>query len=81
MTELEMKLASALLYAKGKLKLYRGAHIGEYIGGVEYAELMRIIDDALDATKKKPAPEAEGIMTQPRRYDPLSREYDDEIPD
>lgn len=42
-------LESVLLDAKAKLKLYREAcSTGEYIGGVEYSELMRRIDAAVD---------------------------------
>jgi hypothetical protein len=51
LTKREQKLASALLYAKEKLRLYREAHSGVYVGGVEYMTLMRIIDEALDLTK------------------------------
>ena len=40
-------LRSALASAKEKLKLYRAAHSGEYIGGMEYVMLMQKIDAAL----------------------------------
>lgn len=33
--------------AREKLALYRAAHSGEYLGGVEYTELMRRIDAVL----------------------------------
>lgn len=33
--------------ARHKLTLYREAHGGAYLGGVEYSELMRRIDAAL----------------------------------
>jgi hypothetical protein len=56
MTESEMRLASALLYAKEKLRLYREAHDGRYVGGVEYTELMRIIDEALATVKGQAQP-------------------------
>lgn len=41
------RLRDALTSAKEKLALYRKAHGGEYLGGVEYSELMRRIDAAL----------------------------------
>lgn len=44
----EQKLAEVLTQAREKLKLYRAVHSGEYLGGVEYSELMRRIDEALD---------------------------------
>lgn len=37
---------------RDKLALYRRAHGGEYIGGVEYAELMRRVDGALGILAK-----------------------------
>ena len=40
-------MESVLLNAKEKLRLYREAHGGEYVGGVEYMELMRRVDAAL----------------------------------
>lgn len=33
--------------AREKLKLYRGQHSGEYVGGMEYTTLMELIDKAL----------------------------------
>lgn len=42
-----LRLRSALFDAKLKLQLYRNAHSGKYIGGVEYTQLMKRIDDAL----------------------------------
>lgn len=47
MTKAAKLLSDALLDAKLKLQLYREKHSGEYIGGVEYTELMRRIDAAL----------------------------------
>lgn len=41
-------LRKALLLAKEKLALYRAAHGGEYVGGLEYTALVKLIDDALD---------------------------------
>lgn len=40
-------MESVLLKAREKLKLYRDASTGEYVGGVEYTDLMRRIDAAL----------------------------------
>ena len=40
-------LESALRNARDKLILYRQAHGGEYVGGVEYVTLIRSIDGAL----------------------------------
>lgn len=40
-------LESVLLRAKEKLRLYREASTGEYVGGLEYTELVRRIDEAL----------------------------------
>ena len=40
-------LREALRHAREKLMLYRKAHSGEYIGGMEYSQLMRQIDAAL----------------------------------
>ncbi len=39
---------NALIAAKEKLELYRAAHSGEFIGGVEYTTLMRQIDYVLN---------------------------------
>lgn len=41
------RLREVLISAKEKLALYRKAQGGEYLGGVEYRELMRRIDEAL----------------------------------
>jgi len=41
------KLRKVLLAARDKLKLYRQAHSGEYVGGMEYTALMREIDEAI----------------------------------
>lgn len=41
------KLRTALMRARDKLRHYRDAHGGEYVGGVEYSNLMREIDEAL----------------------------------
>lgn len=40
--------AAALKAAKEKLALYRAAHSGAYVGGVEYTALMDMIDKALE---------------------------------
>ena len=37
----------ALREARQKLQLYREAHSGEYVGGLEYTQLIRLIDIAL----------------------------------
>jgi len=42
------RLRTALGYAREKLKLYREQHSGEYVGGIEYEALMRMIDSALN---------------------------------
>lgn len=41
------ELEAVLSAAKKKLELYRAQHSGEYVGGVEYTELMARIDAAL----------------------------------
>ncbi len=41
-------LREALEAAKLKLSLYRGEHSGEYVGGMQYTDLMTMIDEALD---------------------------------
>lgn len=38
---------AALQAAKQKLQVYRAQHSGEYIGGMEYEALIRMIDEAL----------------------------------
>jgi len=45
------KLRTALGYAREKLALYRAEHDGSYVGGIEYAALLRLIDEALNAKK------------------------------
>lgn len=48
--EWDMRIAEmevALQCARKKLELYRAQHSGEYVGGVEYTHLMRVIDEAL----------------------------------
>ncbi len=45
-SELE-ELKEVLKLAKVKLKLYRENHSGEYLGGMEYTQLMHTINDAL----------------------------------
>lgn len=42
--EIEDALVKALEAAKEKLVLYRATHSGEYIGGMEYAALMALLD-------------------------------------
>lgn len=37
----------ALARAKEKLQLYRSFHSGEYVGGVEFTALIRMIDEAI----------------------------------
>ena len=41
-------LRPLLRLAKEKLQLYRAQHSGEYVGGVEFTDLMRRIDAALN---------------------------------
>ncbi len=40
-------MKTALQAAKEKLQLYRAEHSGNYIGGIEYTDLIRMIDAAL----------------------------------
>ena len=49
----QMKIA--LERAKEKLTLYREAHGGEYVGGVEYTQLIREIAEALAPIPSRPA--------------------------
>lgn len=42
-----IEMESVLLQAQLKLKLYREARGSEYVGGLEYTELMRRIEAAL----------------------------------
>ncbi len=37
----------ALMQAREKLALYRAEHSGEYIGGMEYTALLKLIDEAI----------------------------------
>lgn len=39
-------LERALAYAREKLVLYRAVHGGEYVGGMEFTALLRLIDEA-----------------------------------
>lgn len=41
------RLRTALSDARVKLELYRAQHSGEYVGGLEYGQLIKKIDDAL----------------------------------
>lgn len=41
------RLRALLMLARDKLRHYRDAHGGEYVGGTEYSSLMRQIDEAL----------------------------------
>ena len=41
------QMKTALEHAKTKLVLYRGDHSGEYVGGVEYTQLIKEIDEAI----------------------------------
>lgn len=38
---------TALVAAKEKLRLYREASAGVYLGGVEYGALVKLIDEAI----------------------------------
>ena len=49
------QMRRALENAKLKLQLYREAHEGEYLGGVEYTQLMREIDEALAPVPRRAA--------------------------
>ena len=40
-------LKQVLRTAKNKLKCYRKEHGGNYVGGMEYTQLMKIIEEAL----------------------------------
>jgi hypothetical protein len=44
-------LERALAYAREKLVLYRQVHSGEYIGGMEFTSLIRLIDEAVKSEK------------------------------
>jgi hypothetical protein len=44
---MDESMRQVLIDCKEKLRLYRAQHSGEYVGGVEYMELMRRIDAAL----------------------------------
>jgi hypothetical protein len=44
------RLRGTLVAAKQKLGFYRREHGGEYVGGVEYTELIRQIDEVLNET-------------------------------
>ena len=41
------RLGQTLRTAKNKLKCYRKEHGGNYVGGMEYTQLMKIIEEAL----------------------------------
>jgi hypothetical protein len=41
------ELAQLLSFCEQKLRLYREAHGGEYVGGMEYTALQRRIGDAI----------------------------------
>lgn len=45
------ELYALLQECKHKLQLYRDQHSGEYIGGVEFTQLRRRIDKALEELK------------------------------
>ena len=47
MTKQVDALRTALGYAREKLEFYRAQHSGEYVGGIEYTALIRMIDEAL----------------------------------
>jgi hypothetical protein len=42
------KLYALLRECKYKLQLYRDQHSGQYIGGVEFVELRRRIDESME---------------------------------
>lgn len=46
-------LRTALMEARDKLRHYREAHGGEYVGGVEYSVLMNRIQEALKQAQRK----------------------------
>jgi hypothetical protein len=46
------RMRGTLIAASTKLCLYRAQHSGEYVGGVEFHELMRQISEVLDETKE-----------------------------
>lgn len=48
MLKREAKLERALKLAKEKLEIYRKHSSGEYMDGMEYRELIFIIDEALN---------------------------------
>jgi hypothetical protein len=50
-------LHAALTAARDKLALYRACHSGEYIGGIEYTALVRLIDSALKGPSVNPGPQ------------------------
>ena len=41
------RLQTALGYAREKLGLYRAQHAGNYVGGIEYTALIKMIDASL----------------------------------
>lgn len=43
------KMKTTLRSAKEKLELYRAEHSGGYVGGVEFTQLMKMIDQSLDS--------------------------------
>ena len=43
-----MTLEQLLIACRTKLQLYRDAHSGEYIGGMEYSALRRELDAAIE---------------------------------
>ena len=49
------QLEQMLRNAREKLLLYRKAHSGEYLGGVEFTTLIRSIDAALDDSQSDTA--------------------------
>jgi hypothetical protein len=48
--EAQERLRSVLADAADKLRRYRAHHVGEYVGGVEYHDLMKQIDEVLKET-------------------------------
>jgi hypothetical protein len=50
---MDANLIQLLQDCKHKLELYRAQHSGEYVGGVEFTELIRRIDAATFAERMK----------------------------
>lgn len=48
------RMRTALKHSKEKLELYRAAHGGEYVGGMEYTRLIAEIDKLLSDSEPEP---------------------------